>query len=77
MFLYFLQRKNFLDDDPNYLSNHLKMFQNSIDRTNLNFYHDFLLILFFEGLSNPIHSSELSAVVGNVPFLNLDLFKKN
>src|SRR6266849_6400739 len=36
-----------------------------------------LMILFFQGLSNPIHSTELSAVVGNVPFLNIDLFKKN
>jgi len=77
MFLYFLQHKNFLDDDPNYLSNHMKMFQKCRDTTNLNFYHDFLLILFFQGLSNPIHSTELSAVVGNVPFLNIDLFKKN
>src|SRR5260370_20785939 len=77
MFLYFLQHKNFLDDDPNYLSNHMKMFQNCRDTTNHNFYHDFLLILFFKGLSNPIHSTELSAVVGNVPFLNIDLFKKN
>ena len=77
MFLYFLQHKNFLDDDPNYLSNHLKMFQNSRDTPNLNFYHDFLLILLFEGLSNPLRSSQLSAVIGNVPFLNIDLFKKN
>src|SRR5713101_5719770 len=77
MFLYFLQHKNFLDDDPNYLSNHLKMFQNCRDTPNLNFYHDFLLIFFFKGLSNPIHSSEFFAVVGNVPFLNIDLFKKN
>jgi hypothetical protein len=77
MFLYFLQHKNFLDNDPNYLLNHLKMFQNCRDTTDLNFYHDFLLILFFKRLSNPIHSSELSAVAGNVPFLNIDLFKVN
>src|SRR5947199_2170950 len=77
MFLYFLQHKNFLDNDPNYLSNHLKIFQNCGDTIDLNFYHDFLLILFFKGLSNPIHSSELSAVVGNIPFLNIDLFKEN
>src|SRR5436309_900336 len=77
MFLYFLQQKNFLDNDPNYLSNHLKIFQNRGNTTDLNFYHDFLLILFFKGLSNPIHSSELSAVAGNIPFLNIDLFKEN
>src|SRR2546430_6069430 len=77
MFLYFLQHKHFLDNDPNYLSKHLKIFQNGGDITGLNFYHDFLLILFFKGLSNPIHSSELSAVAGNIPFLNIDLFKEN
>src|SRR6266496_951336 len=77
MFLYFLQHKNFLDNDPNYLSNHLKIFQNCGFSTELNFYHDFLLILFFKGLSNPIHPSELSAVAGNVPFLNIDLFRSN
>src|SRR6266496_4853911 len=77
IFLYFLQHKNFLDNDPNYLSNHLKIFQNCGFSTELNFYHDFLLILFFKGLSNPIHPSELSAVAGNVPFLNIDLFKEN
>src|SRR6266480_5862174 len=77
MFLYFLQHKQFLDNDPNYLSNHLKIFQNGGDITGLNFYHDSLLILCFKGLSNPIHSSELSAVAGNIPFLNIDLFKEN
>jgi len=77
MFLYFLQHKKFLDNDPNYLLNHLKMFQNCRDTSDLNFYRDFLLILFFKGLSNPIHSAELSAAVGDVPFLNIDLFKVN
>ncbi len=77
MFLYFLQHKNFFDDDPNYLANHLKMFQNHGETTNLNFYHDFLLTLFFQGLSNPIHPPELSVIIGNVPFLNIDLFKRN
>src|SRR5205823_13572042 len=71
MFLYFLQHKHFLDNDPHYLSHHLKIFQNCGDTTDLNFYHDFLLILFFKGLSNPIHSSELSAAAGNIPFLNI------
>src|SRR5438046_7418525 len=77
MFLYFLQHKNFLDNDPNYLSNHLKIFQNCGDTTGLNFYHDFLLRVLFKGLSNPNHSSDLCAIAGNVPFLNIDLFKEN
>jgi len=77
MFLYFLQHKNFLDNDPNYLSNHLKIFQNGGDTTGLNFYHDFLLCVLFNGLSNSNHSSDLCAIAGNVPFLNIDLFKEN
>src|SRR5438045_9581176 len=43
MFLYFLQHKQFLDNDPNYLSNHFKSFQNYTDNSGLNFYDDFLL----------------------------------
>src|SRR6266496_5410971 len=77
MFLYFLQHKNFLDNDPNYLSNHLKIFQNGGDTTDLNFYHDFLLRVLFNGLSNLNHSSDLCAITGNIPFLNIDLFKEN
>src|SRR6266516_3803364 len=77
MFLYFLQHKHFLDNDPNYLSNHLKIFQNGGDTTGLNFYHDFLLCVLFNGLSNSNHSSDLCAIAGNVPFLNIDLFKEN
>jgi Eco57I restriction-modification methylase len=77
MFLYFLQHKNFLDNDPDYLSNHWKICQNCGDSTGLNFYHDFLLRVLFIGLCNQIHSSDLSAIAGNVPFLNIDLFKEN
>src|SRR5205807_326730 len=77
MFLYFLQHKHFLDNDPHYLSNHLKILQNCGDDLGLNFYHDFLLRVLFIGLSNPIHSSDLYAISGNVPLLNIDLFKEN
>src|SRR5260370_7534291 len=45
MFLYFIQHKAFLDNDTNYLLNHLKMTQNR-KGIGLNFYRDFLLILF-------------------------------
>jgi hypothetical protein len=77
MFLYFLQHKHFLDNDPHYLSHHLKIFQNCGDTTGLNFYHDFLRGLLFKGLSNPNHSSHSSAIAGNIPFLNIDLFKEH
>jgi Eco57I restriction-modification methylase len=77
MFLYFLQDKNFLDNDPNYLSNHLKIFQNNKGASNSDFYHDFFLILLFKGLSDPRHLVELSAILGHVPFLDIDLFKES
>lgn len=76
MFLYFLQHKNFLDNDPNYLSNHLKICQNCKNDSVSNFYRDFLQILFKE-LSDPTQSAELSIIVGKVPLLDIDLFKKN
>jgi Eco57I restriction-modification methylase len=77
MFLYFLQHKHFLDNDPLYLSNRLKIFQNCEETTGLNFYHDFLLDVLFKRLSKLNHSSDSSAIGGNVPFLNIDLFKKS
>jgi Eco57I restriction-modification methylase len=77
MFLYFLQHKNFLDNDPNYLSNHLKMFQNCSGTTKLNFYHDFLLNLYHAGLIKQDRPPELSTFLGNVPVLNIDRFKEH
>ncbi|HEY6287022.1 MAG TPA: hypothetical protein VIX20_15270, partial [Ktedonobacteraceae bacterium] len=77
MFLYFLQHKNFLDGDRYYVSNHLKIFQNSGDTAGVNFYHEFLLRVLFEGFRNPNHSTDLCAIAGNVPFLNIDLFNEN
>jgi hypothetical protein len=77
MFLYFLQHKHFLDNDPLYLSNRLKIFQNCEETTGLNFYHDFLLDVLFKRLSKLNHSSDSSAIGGNVPFLNIDLFKES
>jgi hypothetical protein len=77
MFLYFLEHKHFLDNDPHYLSHHLKIFQTCGDTPDLNFYHDFLIGILFKGLSNPNHSSHFSAIAGNIPFLNIDLFEEH
>ena len=71
MFLYFMQHKGLLDNDPNYLPKHLMITKNS----DLNFYRRFLLPLFHERLSKPGRSSEHHTLHGNVPFLNIDLFK--
>src|ERR1700694_2906827 len=73
MFLYFMQHKGLLDSDPNYLPKHLKITKDS----DINFYRRFLLPLFYEGLSKPGRSSEHHTLFGNVPFLNIDLFKEH
>jgi hypothetical protein len=77
MVLYFLQHKHFLDNDPHYLSHHLKLFQHCGDSKGLNFYQDFLLGILFKGLSNPNYSSHASAIAGYIPFLNIDLFNEH
>jgi hypothetical protein len=77
MFLYFLQHNHFLDNDPLYLSNRLKIFQNWGDTNVFNFYHEFLVGFLFKRLNNSNHSSNSSSIGGNVPFLNIDLFNEN
>src|SRR5436305_2802332 len=73
MFLYFIQHKGLVDNDPNYLSKHLKITKDS----DLNFYRRFLLPLFHEGLSKSGCSSQHHTLHGNVPFLDIDLFKEH
>jgi hypothetical protein len=77
MFVYFIQKKGFLDDDPDYLRNRLKALQERSDGDEfLSFYRHFLLRLFHEGLGQPIstHSPELDQLIGQVPYLNGGLF---
>ncbi|SRR6266566_2755785 len=51
MFIYFIQKKGFLDGDVNYLSNRLRRIQErKSSSTFLSFYRHFLLRLFHEGL---------------------------
>jgi hypothetical protein len=72
MFLYFIQQKGFLDGDTQYLVHrlHLTQKQHGYDT----FYRFFLLPLFFEGLGSPAHSPELRISLGNIPYLDGDLF---
>ncbi len=77
MFLYFLQHRRLLDNNPHYLSKHLTIIQNSEDTTGFDYYQDFLLQVLFKRLCNPKHSSDFSNIAGKVPFLNIDLFKEH
>jgi hypothetical protein len=67
MFIYFVQRKGFLDGDSDYLRNRLA-------QTDGNFYRDFLCPLFFEGFAKKEHTPEVKRLLGDVPYLNGGLF---
>ncbi len=75
MFVYFIQKKGFLDGDVNYLPNRLQMMRQQAGNDRFHsFYRHFLLRLFHEGLGQQFHSSELESLLGNVPYLNGGLF---
>jgi Eco57I restriction-modification methylase len=72
MFIYFLQKKDFLSSDPDYLVNRLKGMKKG-DR----FYHDFLTPLFFEGFAreDKERSPGTRQLLGRMPYLNGGLFQ--
>ncbi|MFP4029469.1 MAG: Eco57I restriction-modification methylase domain-containing protein [Candidatus Brocadiia bacterium] len=76
MFIYFVQKKGFLDDDPDYLSNKL---EESKGRGQNLYYRDFLCPLFFKGFARPEsdRSSETNNLLGEVPYLNGGIFQKH
>lgn len=73
MFIWFLQKKNFLAQDTEYLRTQLQKSQQvAPDR----FYEDFLKILFFKGfaLPTPERDSATRQLLGQIPYLNGGLF---
>ena len=77
MFIYFIQKRSFLDNDPHYLRNRLQRMQTAQGRDRFQtFYRLFLLRLFHEGLGLPEtdRSPELMELLGQVPYLNGGLF---
>lgn len=80
MFVYFIQKKGFLDGDTDYLRNRLKMVQQVKGRDKFqSFYRYFLLRLFHEGLGKSPDERKLDPVMekllGEVPFLNGGFFE--
>lgn len=76
MFVYFLQKKGFLNGDLNYLQNRLKDCQQGHgDDEFYSFYRYFLLRLFHEGLGDSKRDNpELERLIGKIPYLNGGLF---
>lgn len=76
MFVYFIQKKNFLNNDPDYLRNRLL---ESRFRAPDRFYADFLCPLFFEGFAKKEaeRAPQINRLLGKVPYLNGGIFQKH
>ena len=76
MFIYFIQKKGFLNNDTDYLQTKLGESQvNGNDR----YYTDFLCPLFFEGFAKPESERDVEArqLLGKVPYLNGGIFQRH
>jgi len=75
MFVYFIQKRGFLDGDTNYLQNRLRRMREAQGGGRFHsFYRRFLLRLFHEGLGQQVRDPELNDLLGRVPYLNGGLF---
>jgi hypothetical protein len=77
MFVYFIQRKGFLDGDPNYLRHRLDRSRKEQGKDKFyTFYRYFLLRLFHEGFGKrrKDRAPDLEKLLGNIPYLNGGLF---
>ncbi|MFG6097363.1 DNA methyltransferase [Leptothoe sp. ISB3NOV94-8A] len=76
MFVYFMQKKGFLDGDSDYLRNRLNTCQQNQGNDEFySFYRYFLLRLFHEGLGSPDRDDPtLESLIGKIPYLNGGLF---
>lgn len=76
MFIYFIQKKEFIDGNPSYLKNKLAL---SKSKGKDQYYKKFLCPLFFEGFAKKEEerSPEINKLLGKVPYLNGGLFLKH
>ena len=81
MFIYFLQKKGFLNDDFDYLRNSLtKIRQLKGSNQFYQFYRDFLLVLFHDGLGSDETTSldpVIASILGEIPYINGGIFAKH
>ena len=83
MFIYFMQRKGFLDGDVDYLRHRLEKIR-ELKRPGsfYEFYRDFLIPLFHEGLgadvkNRVIKDPAIEALIGDIPYINGGIFSKH
>ncbi|MEW6375802.1 MAG: DNA methyltransferase [Thermodesulfobacteriota bacterium] len=76
MFIYFIQKKGFLDGSIHYLRDKLN---ESKQRGKDRFYTDFLCPLFFEGFAKKEseRNPKINKLLGKVPFLNGGIFQRH
>jgi hypothetical protein len=79
MFCYFIQKKGFLNFDPDYLRHKLQWtkLQQGVNQFYGTFYKAFLTHLFFGGLNAPHHDADFQNVFGRIPYLNGGLFDRH
>jgi hypothetical protein len=80
MFVYFIQKKGFLDNSETYLQDRLIQVQAAAGKGKFHsFYRQFLRRLFHEGLGQAKgeRNAELTRMIGDVPYLNGGLFSKH
>jgi hypothetical protein len=81
MFIYFLQKKEFINGDPNYLRNCLDKVQRlNTDVKFYSFYKDLLKSLFFDGLNQQPHNfsnPKIAEILGDPPYINGGIFGAN
>ncbi|MXV77508.1 SAM-dependent methyltransferase, partial [Candidatus Poribacteria bacterium] len=76
MFIYFIQKKGFLNNDIDYLQTKLR--ETRRNNTDI-YYKEFLCPLFFEGFAKPENErdNDISDLLGTVPYLNGGIFQKH
>ena len=80
MFVYFIQKRGFLDADIDYLKNRFDTVRNTQGRDKFHsFYRAFLLELFHRGLATPpnLRDDKTTKLIGDIPYLNGGLFEPN
>lgn len=80
MFVYFIQKKGFLDGDADYLRNRMRLVREAKGKDKFHsFYRYFLLRLFHDGLGKSPEERkldrELEKLLGKVPYLNGGFFE--